>query len=301
MTPTPSWARASVSGQAPIWRCGGFELSLHRVRIMGILNVTPDSFSDGGRFAYVDAALAHARSMIDEGADVIDIGGESTRPGATPVPPDLEIARVLPVLRELQGICVPVSVDTSQPALMRAALELGASVINDVRALSREGALEAVRGSDCGLIVMHLQGDPATMQLQPSYRDVVDDVSAWLALRYRQVCQAGVAPERIVLDPGFGFGKTHRHNRQLLAGLHRLCTLGSPLLVGLSRKSSLGEITGRTVTDRLAASLAAALMAVERGARIVRVHDVAATRDALAVWESVRSEAQAQPSDEETV
>jgi dihydropteroate synthase len=267
---------------------------------MGVLNVTPDSFSDGGRFAAMDAALAHARAMIDQGADIIDIGGESTRPGAVPVPVDVESARVLPVLRELRGIGVPVSIDTSQPALMRAALELGASIINDVRSLRREGALEAVRASDCGLVLMHLQGDPATMQLQPQYRDVVDDVRAWLAQRCEQVCQAGVAPERIAVDPGFGFGKTHRHNRQLLAGLERLHALGRPILVGLSRKSSLGDMTGRPVTQRLAASLAAALLAVERGARIVRVHDVAATRDALAVWENVRREGQQETIDEET-
>jgi dihydropteroate synthase len=196
---------------------------------------------------------------------------------------------------------VPVSVDTSQPALMRAALDMGASIINDVRSLSRQGALDAVRDTDCGLVLMHLQGDPATMQAQPTYGDVVQEVGAWLAQRCALVCQAGVAAERIVLDPGFGFGKTHRHNQQLLGGLERLGALGRPLLVGLSRKSSLGEMTGRPVNERLAASLAAALLAVQHGARIVRVHDVGATRDALAVWEGVQHQGLEQSKREVTV
>jgi len=254
---------------------------------MGVLNVTPDSFSDGGRHATLDAALARARVLIDEGADILDVGGESTRPGATPVPAEVERARVLPVLRQLRDLARPISVDTSDPALMRAALDAGVSIVNDVRALRRPGALEAVRAADCGVVLMHLPGEPATMQDAPAYADVVGEVRGWLAARADAVLAEGVAADRLALDPGFGFGKTHEHNRQLLAGLDRLADLGRPLLVGLSRKSSLGRLTGRAVADRLPASLAAALLAVERGARIVRVHDVAATRDVLAIWESV--------------
>lgn len=257
---------------------------------MGVLNVTPDSFFDGGRFVPIDAAVLHARQMIDDGADIIDIGGESTRPGAAPISVEVEMQRVLPVLRVLQGARVPISVDTSQPALMRAALEAGASIINDVRAFRVAGALQAVREADCGLVLMHMQGEPGTMQHQPVYGDVVAEVGSWLARRRDELLAAGVAAERIVVDPGFGFGKTHAHNRQLLGGLDRLMAIGQPLLVGLSRKSTLGEITGQPAGQRLSASLAAALLAVEGGARIVRVHDVAATRDAMAVWEAVQAE-----------
>jgi dihydropteroate synthase len=285
MSPAPGEAVAPPAGT---WQCGRFRLALDHVRVMGVLNVTPDSFSDGGRFAALDAAVRRARILIDQGADIVDVGGESTRPGAAPVPPEVERERVLPVLRELQGCGVPLSVDTSRPALMRAALELGAAIVNDVRALRLPGALDAVRDSDCGVVLMHLQGDPATMQLDPRYGDVVADVADWLARRHAAVGAAGVAAERVALDPGFGFGKTLEHNLALLAGLGRLADLGRPLLVGLSRKSSLGAMTGRPVDERLAASLAAALLAVERGARIVRAHDVAATRDALAVWENVQ-------------
>ena len=257
---------------------------------MGVLNVTPDSFSDGGRFAAVDAAVRHAQRMIAEGADILDIGGESTRPGAPPVPPEVELRRVLPVVAALQGMPVPISIDTSRPEVIDAALRAGAAIINDVRSLSVPGALEAVGGSGCGVVLMHMRGDPATMQAQTAYHDVLREVGAWLAQRRDAVCAAGVAPEHIVLDPGFGFGKTHRHNRELLAGMAALQDLGHPLLAGLSRKSTLGEITGRPVGERLAASIAAALIAVQNGARIVRVHDVAATRDALAVWEAVEGE-----------
>ncbi len=255
---------------------------------MGVLNVTPDSFSDGGQHSGPVAALAHAHRMIEEGADIIDIGGESTRPGSAPVPADIEAQRVLPVLRELRDALVPISIDTSQPQLMRAALELGASIINDVRALRADGALEQVRGAGCGLVLLHMQGDPATMQREPTYNDAVAEVGAWLAQRRDWLLDAGVARERIALDPGFGFGKTQLHNRQLLAGLGQLAALGQPLLVGLSRKSSLGQITGRPVTQRLAASLASALIAMQNGARVIRVHDVAATRDVAAVWEAIR-------------
>ena len=262
---------------------------------MGVLNVTPDSFSDGGRFVQLDAALLHARQMIDDGADIIDIGGESTRPGATPISPETEMQRVLPVLRALQGARVPISVDTSQPALMRAALEEGASIINDVRGFRANQAVEAVRDSDCGLVVMHMQGEPASMQRQPVYDDVIAEVSSWLARRCDELALAGIARERMVVDPGFGFGKNHEHNRQLLASIGKLLSVGQPLLVGVSRKSTLGEITGKPAEQRLSASLAAALIAIEGGARIVRVHDVGATRDAIAVWEAVQAERRPAP------
>ena len=265
---------------------------------MGVLNVTPDSFSDGGRFVQLNAALLHARQMIDDGADIIDIGGESTRPGATPISPETEMQRVLPVLRALQGARVAISVDTSQPALMRAALEEGACIINDVRGFRTNQAVEAVRDSDCGLVVMHMQGEPATMQRQPIYDDVIAEVSSWLARRCDELALAGIARERMVVDPGFGFGKNHEHNRQLLASIGKLLRVGQPLLVGVSRKSTLGEITGKPAEQRLSASLAAALIAIEGGARIVRVHDVGATRDALAVWEAVQAERRPAPRKE---
>jgi dihydropteroate synthase len=276
------------------WRCGRYRLPLDRMHLMGVLNVTPDSFSDGGRYATVQAALAHAHQMVDEGVDIIDVGGESTRPGAPAVPAEEELARVLPVLRAVRDLPVPISIDTSEPAVMQAALDLGVSVINDVRALRRPGALEVARASpDCGIVLMHMAGEPATMQRQPHYSDVLGEVLAWLAQRRDLVCAAGIAADRIAVDPGFGFGKNQGHNRQLLAGLGQLQVLGQPVLVGLSRKSTLGELTGRPVTQRLPASLAAALIAAQNGARIVRVHDVGATRDALAVWEAVEADCRA--------
>jgi dihydropteroate synthase len=282
------------------WRCGRFALALDRVQVMGVLNVTPDSFSDGGRHMTADAALARALQMVEEGADIIDVGGESTRPGAAPVSAQEELQRVLPVLRGLRRLTLPVSIDTSQPAVIEAALALGVSIINDVRALRVAGALEAVRGSDCGLVLMHMQGEPATMQARPAYADVVAEVDAWLRERRDQVCAQGIGADRIALDPGFGFGKTHAHNRRLLACLRRFTELGQPLLVGLSRKSSLGNLTGRPVAERMAASVAAALIAMENGAQIVRVHDVAATRDAVAVWSAVRAAGRAAESDPES-
>jgi len=276
---------------APAWHCGRYRLALERVHVMGVLNVTPDSFSDGGRYADPQAALAHAQQMIEEGAAIIDVGAESTRPGAPVVTAEDELARVLPVLRALRDLPVPLSIDTSEPLVMRAALDLGAAIINDVRALRRPGALEvAVANPDCGVVLMHMSGEPATMQREPHYVDVLREVMQWLARRRDFVLAAGIAPGRIALDPGFGFGKTQGHNRQLLAGLAQLQGLGHPVLVGLSRKSTLGELTGRPVTQRLPASLAAALIAAQNGARIVRVHDVGATRDALAVWEAFEAD-----------
>ena len=271
------------------WHCGRYRVSLDRPRLMGVLNVTPDSFSDGGRYGTLDAALERAHRMVEEGADILDVGGESTRPGAPEVPGEVELQRVIPVLRGLRDLPVPISVDTSKPDVMRAALDAGASIINDVRALRLDGAVDAVRGSECGIVLMHMQGEPATMQKQPQYDDVAEDVARWLEQRQEQVHDAGIEAERIALDPGFGFGKTHAHNLRLLQGLDRLLQTGQPVLVGLSRKSTLGEITGRAVGQRLGASIAAAIAAVEHGVQIVRVHDVAPTRDALAVWAALRS------------
>ena len=272
----------------PRWRCGDRLLELARPRIMGIVNVTPDSFSDGGRFFDGAAGLAQARRLIEEGADILDIGGESTRPGAPAVEADEELRRVLPLIEALRGAGVPLSIDTSKPVVMRAALAAGACIVNDVNALRAPGAVEAVADSDCGVVLMHMQGTPRTMQAAPHYDDVVAEVGAYLRARCGALQAAGVAAERIVVDPGFGFGKTSAHNWALLARLGELDVGGMPVLAGASRKSMLGHVTGRAVTERLAASVAAALVAVQRGASIVRVHDVAATRDALAVWQAIR-------------
>ncbi len=254
---------------------------------MGVVNVTPDSFSDGGRYLAADAAITHARRLLDDGADLIDIGGESTRPGSLPAGEAEEIARVLPVLEALRDCGRPLSVDTRHPAVMRAALAAGADMINDVGGFRAPGALEAVAGSDAGLCVMHMLGEPSTMQQAPVYRDVVAEVSAFLQARLVALTAAGVVRERITLDPGIGFGKNLQDNLRLLRGLPVLAGLGRPLLLGVSRKSMLGQLTGRPVGERLAASVAAALACVHRGASIVRVHDVAETRDALAVWRAI--------------
>ncbi|MBM4189784.1 MAG: dihydropteroate synthase [Betaproteobacteria bacterium] len=254
---------------------------------MGIVNVTPDSFSDGGRFYSSDQALDHARRLIDAGADALDIGGESTRPGAQAVSEQEELERILPVLEGLRDCGVTLSVDTMKPAVMRAALAAGATMINDVRALQAPGALEAVRNSDCAVCLMHMQGEPRSMQDAPQYGDVLQEVYGFLAARIAACGAAGVARDRLYIDPGFGFGKTLEHNLALLRGLPRLAEL-APVLVGVSRKRMLGEITGRPVDERLAGSIAAALRAVEKGAAIVRVHDVAATVDALKIWERTR-------------
>jgi len=250
---------------------------------MGVVNVTPDSFSDGGQFLDPGQALAHARRLIDEGADLIDIGGESSRPGARGVPAEEESLRIIPVLRGLRDAPVPIAVDTVKPEVMRAALAEGAAMINDINALRAPGALETVAASDAGVCLMHMQGEPRTMQANPTYGDVVVEVGGFLRERAAVAEAAGIARERIVVDPGFGFGKTVGHNLELLRRLAEIASLGYPVLAGLSRKSTLGAITGRPASGRLAASVAAALLAVERGARIVRVHDVAATKDALAI------------------
>jgi dihydropteroate synthase len=250
---------------------------------MGVINITPDSFSDGGRFLDPKAAVAHAKALVEEGADILDIGAESSRPGARGVGAEEELSRLMPVLEGLADCTAPVSVDTDKPEVMKAALAAGASMINDIGALRAPGALAAVAASDAAICLMHMQGEPRTMQQSPSYGDVVGEVAAFLEERAAAARGAGIARERIVVDPGFGFGKTVAHNFELLRNLDRIAALGLPVLAGWSRKSTLGVITGRAADHRLAASLAAALLAVERGARIVRVHDVAATRDALAV------------------
>jgi len=268
------------------WQTSRFRIDLRRPQVMGIVNATPDSFSDGGRHDTPAAAMAHCERLLREGADLLDIGGESTRPGARQPDAAEELARVLPVLRHAVTLGVPVSVDTSAPEVVRAALDLGVDIVNDVRALQRPGALEAVAAHPrCGVCLMHMQGEPGAMQQAPQYAgDVVQEVTAWLAARQAAVQQAGVASERIVLDPGIGFGKTPEHNWALLRRQAELAALGRPLLLGWSRKSSLGLLTGRAVDERLVPSVAAALACVQRGGQVVRVHDVAATVDALKVW-----------------
>jgi dihydropteroate synthase len=253
---------------------------------MGVVNITPDSFSDGGRYFDAKAALAHAAQLAKDGADLIDIGGESTRPGAAPVSEEEELGRVLPVLEKIRDLCV--SVDTRRPAVMKAALAAGASMINDVDALSAPGALEAVAPTGCAVCLMHKKGEPATMQRDPHYDDVVNEVKLFLKQRIEAAKAAGIAAERIVVDPGFGFGKTASHNLELLRRLRELLPLNQPVLIGLSRKSTLGKLTGRPVEERLAGSLAMALLALQGGATILRVHDVKETRDVIAVWEGYK-------------
>jgi dihydropteroate synthase len=268
-------------------RCGRFALPLDRPLVMGVLNVTPDSFSDGGRFLDPKAALEQAQRLIDEGADILDVGGESSRPGAEPVEEEEEMRRVLPLLQKLSKK-IPVSIDTRRPSVMEAVLAEGASMINDIEALAAPGALEAVAASGCGVCLMHKKGDPATMQQDPEYGDVLGEVRDFLRERIEACEKKGIQKDRITVDPGFGFGKTVQHNFRLLKELKALAGLGVPLVAGWSRKSSLGAVTGRPVGERLAASLAAALLALQGGATILRVHDVKETRDVIAVWEAWR-------------
>ena len=278
----------SLSSADPVWVTRRFDLALDQPRVMGIVNVTPDSFSDGGRYALHDAAKARCERLLGEGADLLDIGGESTRPGAPRPSAEDELARVLPVLRYAVTLGCPVSVDTSAPQVMQAALDLGVDIINDVRALRRPGTLACCAAdSRVGLCLMHMQGEPGNMQQAPAYADVAAEVASFLQGRLQAVHAAGVALDRVVLDPGFGFGKTQAHNLTLAQNLLPLHRLGRPLLVGWSRKSVLGQLTGRAVDERLVPSVAAALAAAAQGARIVRVHDVAATVDALKVWAAI--------------
>lgn len=267
------------------WQTTRFRIDLSHPKVMGIVNVTPDSFSDGGRLATSAAAIAYCGQLLREGADMLDIGAESTRPGSRPVPVEEELARLRPVLDAALTLGCPVSVDTNKPEVMAAVLALGVDIINDINALQTPGALDVVAGhAACGVCLMHMRGTPESMQRRTHYDDVVDEVGAFLRGRASELNAHGVADERIVFDPGIGFGKSVEHNLELLRRQAELLVLGRPLLLGWSRKSTLGAITGRDVTQRLAASLAAALAAVQSGARIVRVHDVAATADALRVW-----------------
>jgi len=268
-----------------LWHTTRFQIDLSRPQVMGIVNVTPDSFSDGGRHGDAASALRHAEQLLKEGANILDIGGESSRPGAPTLSVDDEWARVGAVLAEAIKLGVPVSLDTCKPEVMRRALDLGVDIVNDIRALQAPGAEALVSAhGQCGICLMHMQGDPATMQSRPDYLDVIDEVRTFLQSRVQALLAQGVAPARLCLDPGIGFGKTPEHNLTLLRRQHELADLGLPLLVGWSRKSTLGHLTGREVGERLAASIAAALASVQHGAHIVRVHDVAATVDALKVW-----------------
>lgn len=271
--------------------CAGRVLLLDRPRVLGIVNVTPDSFSDGGRLETADAAVAHALRLAEEGADALDVGGESTRPGAAEVPLEEELRRVIPVIERLAKECaLPISIDTSKPEVMRAAVAAGAGLVNDVHALRRDGALDAAAALQVPVVLMHMQGEPRSMQEAPVYDDVVGEVHSFLAQRIFACEMAGIPKSRIVIDPGFGFGKTTAHNLALLAQLSRFTELGVPVLAGLSRKRSIGELTGREVGERLHGSIAAALIAAQNGARLLRVHDVAATVDALKVWQAVAAQ-----------
>jgi dihydropteroate synthase len=281
-------AQGTDSDAAAFLQCGPYRLTFERPLVMGVVNVTPDSFSDGGRYASTDAAIRHAESLIAEGADILDVGGESTRPGAAAVALDEERRRVLAVVEGLAGCGVPISIDTRKPELMREAIAAGASFVNDISALESPGALEVVAASEAGVCLMHKQGEPQDMQQHPQYDDVVREVRDYLASRIEAARSAGIARERVAIDPGFGFGKTYEHNLALLHALPELAALGVPVIAGLSRKAMLGRITGRPANDRVYASVAAALFGAHRGAQILRVHDVLATRDALAVWSALQ-------------
>ena len=269
--------------------CGQFKLDLTRPLVMGIINVTPDSFSDGGRYVSSSAAIGHAQQLVEDGAAILDIGGESTRPGALPVGVQEELDRVLPVIEGLRGAPVPISIDTCKPEVMRATIAAGVLMVNDINALQDAAAMKAVADGNVAVCLMHKQGNPQTMQQQPHYDNVVAEVGAFLRGRIAAAEAAGIGRERIAIDPGFGFGKTLAHNLDLLRGLEELAELGVPILAGLSRKSMLGAITGQDVNHRASASIAAALIAVQHGASIVRVHDVRETVDALKIWSAVNS------------
>jgi dihydropteroate synthase len=277
---------------SPQLDCAGRILTLDRPRIVGIVNVTPDSFSDGGEHATLDAAVAHGLRLAEEGADALDVGGESTRPGAMDVSREEELRRVIPVIERLaRDTSLPISIDTSKPEVMRAAVAAGAGMINDVFALRRDGALAAAGALGVPVVLMHMLGEPRSMQDAPQYDDVVAEVHRFLAERIFAAEMAGIPKKKIVVDPGFGFGKTSAHNLQLLSQLERFTELGVPVLAGLSRKKTIGELTGRTDPhERVHGSVAAAIIAAQRGAKLLRVHDVAATVDALKVWDAVATQ-----------
>jgi dihydropteroate synthase len=279
-----------MSDRSRVLDCAGKPLALDQPAVMGVLNVTPDSFSDGGDFIDLPRAVARAVEMAEQGVSIVDVGGESTRPGAPEISVQQELDRVLPVIEVLHSeLPIPLSIDTSKPEVMRAAITAGAGFINDVNALRSDQALEVAAATTVPICLMHMQGSPRTMQQEPQYDSVVDDILTYLAQRISACEKAGIPRDRLIIDPGFGFGKTLEHNLALLAGLDRFHSLGLPILVGISRKSMLGALTGRPVEQRLAASLAAAVLAVERGADILRVHDVGETVDALKVANAVRA------------
>lgn len=280
---------AVVSMDEPILVCGTYRIDLSRPRVVGIVNITSDSFSDGGRYLLAEAAIAHAFGLIEEGADIIDIGAESSRPGATPLTAEDELSRLLPVLKSLRDAGVPISVDTYKPGVMQAVLDHGASMINDIWGLRQIGAIDVVARAECAVCIMHMQGEPQTMQQDPHYADVVSEVGNFLRARVTALAAAGIERRRIVLDPGFGFGKTVEQNFFLLREFGSFRALGTALLAGISRKSMLGAVTGKGVNERAGASVAAALLAAARGARLLRVHDVALTVDALKTWQMVEN------------
>ena len=275
------------------WRCGRFLFDFSKRKhpiVMGILNATPDSFSDGGKFRTAKDAIAQAELMIHSGVDLIDIGGESTRPGAEPVSLQEELDRVLPVIEGLKDCGVPLSIDTYKAEAMRQALNAGVDCVNDIWALRQEGAVSAVlESSNCGIVLMHMQRDPMTMQFNPEYKDVIVEVKQFLKERTDLLISKGIEHNRIAIDPGFGFGKSLEHNLNMLTNFHRFSELDYPVLAGISRKSMIGKITGKETNDRLAPSIAAAMMAADRGAKILRVHDVPETLDALKLWEAVNT------------
>ena len=282
----------SIQTKPTTWRCGRFLFDFakrNRPIVMGILNATPDSFSDGGKFRSPKDAIAQAERMLADGVDLIDIGGESTRPGAEPVGLQEELDRVLPVIEALKDCGVPLSIDTYKPETMRQALHAGVDCVNDIWALRQTGAVDAVLESqNCGIVLMHMQRDPLTMQFDPEYINVIAEVKQFLKDRVDLLISSGIAIDRIAIDPGFGFGKSLEHNLNMLSNFSEFSTLGLPVLAGISRKSMIGKITGKDTNDRVAPSIAAAIMAADRGASIVRVHDVAETVDALKLWEAIQ-------------
>ena len=285
--------KTGIQEMPTTWCCGRFLFDFSKRKrpiVMGILNATPDSFSDGGKFRTAKDAIAQAELMIHSGVDLIDIGGESTRPGADPVSLQEELDRVLPVIEGLKDCGVPLSIDTYKPEAMRQALNAGVDCVNDIWALRQEGAVSAIlESSNCGIVLMHMQRDPMTMQFNPEYKDVIIEVKQFLKERADFLISKGIEHNRIAIDPGFGFGKSLEHNLNMLTNFQRFSELDYPVLAGISRKSMIGKITGKETNDRLAPSIAAAIMAADRGAKIVRVHDVPETVDALKLWEAVNT------------